>query len=451
MNTASQIVLNKVKLRPFQEELFRAIENKGYKKALCLWPRRSGKDFAVWNLCVREALRKVGIIYYILPTYSQARKTIWDSITNDGVRFLDFIPKELIARKNEQEMKITFVNGSILQLCGSSDYDRLMGTNPRLCIFSEYALQDPRAYQYIRPILTANNGTAIFISTVRGKNHLWELYNIAKENPDWYCSKLSVEDTQHIPLEEIEREIASGEMSRDLAMQEYYNSFSLGVEGAYYAKYIDKMRVNNQIGPVPWEPSFKVHTAWDLGMRDATSIIFFQTIGQTIRVIDCYQNTDQGLEHYASVLKSKPYQYGKHIAPHDIKVRELGTGMSRLEKARQLDVIFEVAPSLDLVDGIEAVRTTLPKMWIDEQKCKDLITALENYRKEYDNKRKIYHDRPLHDSHSHFCDGIRYLSISLSKTKDSLSTDEYRRMKHEAIYGTPVNSFGPFNNYGPKF
>ena len=404
----------------------------------------SGKDLTIWNLCIREALKKVGIYYYILPTYSQARKTLWDSITNDGIRFLDYIPPEFVAKKNEQEMKITFTNGSILQLCGSKDYDRLMGTNPCGVVFSEYALQDPRAYQYIRPILVANGGWCIFASTVRGKNALWELYNIAKEAKDWFCIKLSVEETKHIPLELIEHEIQSGEMSRDLAMQEYWNDFNLGVEGAYYAKYVDKMRLNNQIGQVPWEPAFKVNIAVDLGMRDSTTIIFFQTIGQTVRIIDVYSNDSKGLEHYAQVIFSKPYQLGVAIAPHDIAVRELGTGMSRLEKSRQLGLDFVIAPSLSIFDGIEAVRTTLPKIWIDEDKCKPLIAALENYRKEYDAKKQIYYDRPFHDKHSHFCDSLRYLCISLSKTQDGRSAEEHRRMKHEAIYGSSVDDFGPF-------
>jgi phage terminase large subunit len=407
----------------------------------------SGKDIAAFNLMIRECLfGRVGVYYYVFPTYSQARKALWDSISNDGVSFLSYAPEALIARKNDQEMKILFKNGSLLQLCGSSDYDRLMGTNPCGVVFSEYALQDPRAYQYIKPILMANNGWAIFATTVRGKNHLWELYNIASTNKSWYCSKLSVEDTKHLNIQDIEDEIASGEISRDLALQEYYNDFSLGVEGAYYAKYIDKMRINNQIGPVNWEPSFKVSTAWDLGMRDSTAIIFFQVIGQTVKIIDVYQNTGQGLEHYSSVLSSKPYQYNLHLAPHDIAVRELGTGLSRLEKARQLGISFVTVPNLPIIDGIESVRSTLPKMWIDEGRCSKLITALENYRKEYDSKLKIYHDRPLHDHHSHFCDSVRYLCLGLPKTKDGMSAEDLQKLRYEALYGDSGPNSGPFGD-----
>lgn len=177
----------------------------------------------------------------------------------------------------------------------SDNFNALMGTNPRGVVFSEYALQDPRAYQFIRPILTANDGWTVFISTPRGKNHLWELYNIARNSPDWFCCKMTVEETGHISLHEIEREKAEGLMYDDLILQEYYTSFDMDIEGAYYAKYVDKMRVEGKIGDVPWESSFKVHTAWDLGVRDNTCIIFFQVIGQTIRVIDTYENSKVGL------------------------------------------------------------------------------------------------------------------------------------------------------------
>jgi len=431
----TQIRLNKFLPRQYQLPILDAIENKGYKRVLAILPRRAGKDITAFNLCIRQCLRKICVVYYIFPTYSQAKKVIWDSITNTGERILDFIPPELVESKNSQEMKIRFTNGSLLQLVGSDNYDTLMGTNPQGVVFSEYALQDPRAYQYIRPILTANDGWALFISTPRGKNHLWELLQIARESPDWFAYKLSVEDTNHIPMEEIERERREGLMSDDLIMQEYFCSFEMGVEGAYYAKYLDRMRLDGRIGQVPWENGFKVHTAWDLGVRDSTTIIFFQVIGQTVRLIDCYENNKEGLEHYVKILESKPYSYGKHIAPHDIKVKEWGSGITRLEKARQLGVNFTTANDVSIVDGIEAVRTTLSKVWIDDIKCKELIKALENYRQEYDVKRKVYKNHPLHDFSSHFADSMRYLAVSLPKTRDGVSAQELERRYRAAMYG----------------
>lgn len=451
MKPETQIKLNKFKARDYQLPILDAIENKGYKRVLAILPRRAGKDITAFNLCIRTCLKSVCVVYYIFPTYSQAKKVIWDSITNTGQRILDFIPEELIAQKNSQEMKIRFKNGSLLQLVGSDNIDSLMGTNPKLCVFSEYALQDPRAYQYIRPILTANGGTALFISTPRGKNHLWELYQIAQNSPEWFCYKLTVEDTGHIPLYEIEKEKAEGIMSDDLIQQEYYTSFTMGIEGSYYAKYLDRMRVKGQIGTVGWESGFKVHTAWDLGVRDATTIIFFQTIGQTVRIIDCYENSKVGLDHYAKILEQKPYVYGKHIAPHDIRVKEFGSGLTRIEKARQLGIAFTVAPDLSIEDGIEAVRSALSKIWIDEMACAPLLKAIENYRQEYDARRKVYKNHPLHDWSSHWADCLRYLCISLPKTRDGLSPEELDKRYREAFYGEQSTMPSVFRDDMPKY
>jgi hypothetical protein len=432
--------------RSYQVPIIEALEHKKYKRVLAILPRRAGKDITAFNICIRYILQHVCVIYYIFPTYAQGKKILWDSIDNEGRRIMDYIPGELIKSQNSQEMKIKFVNGSIFQIVGSDNVDSLMGTNPQGVVFSEYALQDPRAYQFIRPILAANQGWALFISTPRGKNHLWELYNIAEQSPQWFCYKLTLDDTKHIPIEEIEKERQEGIMSEDLIQQEYYTSFTMGVEGSYYAKYLDKMKLNKQIGQVPWESSLLVNTVWDIGFRDSTTIIFYQIAGQTIRIIDCYDNNKEGLEHYKSILDEKPYSYGKHFAPHDIGVSEWGTGISRIEKAKHLGIKFEVRrdkqnraisalPDMSIMDGIEAVRSLFSKVWIDEQKCAPLIKALENYRQEYDTKKKIYNSRPLHNWASHYADSMRYLALSIPKTRDSMSPQDLDNIRARAIYG----------------
>ncbi len=452
MNLETQITLDKFKPRSYQLPLCKTFEEGKLKRMLVLWPRRAGKDICAFNLMVRAAIRMIGVYYYIFPTYSQARKVIWDSITNTGDRFLDYIPKELVAGTNSQEMKIKLINGSIIQLVGSDNIDAIVGTNPRGIIFSEYALQDPRAYQFLRPIILANNGWALFISTVRGKNHLFEMFEIARNNPEtWFSQKLTVEDTGHISLHDIEAEKAEGLMSEDLIQQEYYNSFELGVEGSYYAKYLDKMRVKGQIGVVPWENGFKVNTVWDLGVRDSTTIIWYQVIGQTIRIIDCYENSKVGLDHYVKVIQQKPYIYNKHIAPHDIKVREFTSGMARIDAARNLGIIFTTAPDLSIMDGIESVRSSFNRIWIDEVKCRTLIKSLENYRQEYDSKRKVYKPYPLHDWSSHFADCMRYLCISLPKVKDGLSAEELDARYKKAMYGENNNLPSVFRDDLPNY
>ena len=451
MNSGERIHLNKFKPRDYQLPLFDAIENKAYKRVLAILPRRAGKDICAWNIMIRAAIKRIAVYYYIFPTYAQAKKVIWNSITNSGDNFLDYIPPSLISSKNGQEMRIILVNGSIIQLVGSDNVDSLVGTNPYGIVFSEFALQDPRAYQFLRPVVVANDGWMLFVSTPRGKNHLYDVLQIAKGNPNWFCYVKSVEDTKHISLHEIEKERAEGLMSDDLIQQEYFCSFDLGVEGSYYIRYLDRMKIRSQIGEVPYEAGHKVHTAWDLGMRDLTTIIWFQTIGQTVRLIDCYENSKHGLEHYVQVINTRGYVYGKHIAPHDIKVRELGTGMSRLEKARALGITFAVAPDVSIIDGIESVRSTFSKVWIDAYKCAPLIKALENYRQEYDVKHKVYKSNPLHNWSSHFADCMRYLCISLPKTRDGLSPEELDKRYMDAMLGPNANMPSIFRDDLPSY
>jgi hypothetical protein len=432
------IHLDKFKPRDYQLPIFDAIENKGFKRVIAILPRRAGKDLACWNLLIRAAIRKVGVYWMCYPTYAQGKKILWDSVTNDGMRFLDYIPPQLIKSVNSQEMKIRLVGGSLLQVVGSDNVDNLVGTNARGIVFSEYALQDPRAYQLLRPVLTANAGFAVFISTPRGKNNLWELYNLAQANPnEWFAYMLTVHETQHIDLELIEQERRSGEMSDDMIEQEYFCSFSAGVEGSYYAKYLDKMRLKGQVGIVPWEPTMKVHTAWDIGL-DGTAVIFFQVAGQVVRVIDYYEKPNMPFEYFIELVLQKKYRYGNHFGPHDLEHRVYtnSAAATRRELALDLGIEFQVIDRDLIADGIELVRKTLPRIWIDEVNAQGLIRCLENYRQEYDGKRKIYKGKPLHDNYSHGADALRYLCQSLSRTSDSISSKEREYLYREAMYGT---------------
>lgn len=403
----------------------------------------SGKDLVCFNLLLRAALQKVGIYYAIYPTYSQAKKILFDGMTNSGFKFLSFIPKELIASINASEMKIVLRNNSLIQLVGSTDYDKLMGTNVCGCMISEYGLTDGQAYGYIRPMLNANDGFCMILSTPRGHNCLWELYSVAINSPDWFVSKLTLDETKHIDPMLIEHEIASGETSRDLALQEYWTSFSCGQAGSFYGSIIDRMRLNGQIASVPYESHLVTSTSWDIGL-DSTVIIWFQvTATGLIRIIDFYENQNLSLDHYIGVLKSKHYLYNKHVAPHDMANREFSTGVSRLELAKRLDVKFTLAPNISIQDGIEATRAMLSKTYIDDVKCKDLVKHLENYRQEYDEKRKTYTGKPLHDIHSHASDALRMLAVALPKVCIGTTADDLDRRYREAMYGT--------QNQLPKF
>lgn len=757
------IQLDKFKLRWYQLPVWNAIEEEGYRRVLYIAPRRAGKDILCWNLAIRQCIKRVCLVFYVLPTYSQARKCIFDAIAIDGTKFIDFIPPDLIDSINQSEMKIRFKSGSILQCIGGDTYDTsLIGTNPYAVILSEYALMPPDIFSYIRPILAANGGWAILVSTPRGKNALWHLWKLAQTLPDWKVVHQKTSEIQHIPedalaaeraqmdeglyLQEFEcfpgetgiltpqgvreiQDIKAGDLvishsgrarkvvstmnkeyvgpmiriksfgssddivctpehpirvydrktksctwvpakdvlrdsfivfpkyqlgdnkvisyelcmlmawyitegsgsqnyvqfslgnfeeadrvigylkslgfnytvtqstgvqvlvnsthlldfmkvncgvtalnkrlpltliaghekdffyelirgdgcrgtyggyeryvystiSKSLAYQfqmlahsiegsfaagiqtrpggqaiiegrlvntkksysvqiniakgtqrespwlirtrnsiaarvvsvdsvdykdQVYNlsvqydesyiaegravhncSFERGISGSYYGTALDAIKLKGQITSVAWDPGLLVYTAWDIGVSDATTIVFWQMVGEgtVIRIIDSYSNTGVGLDHYAKIIQDKPYRYGAHYAPHDIKVREWGGGaVTRYEKARQLGIDFTLIEQVPIIDGIENVLTHFPKFWIDQDKCRSLVNALENYRKEWDDARQIFKNKPLHNQFSNYADAVRYMCLALHRTKRGLTAEEFDRKRAEALYG----------------
>lgn len=411
----------------------------------------SGKDLVALQLLLDSALRRIGIYYMIYPTYNQAKKIVWDGMTNSGKKFLSYIPAEIIENINSTEMKIILKNGSLIQLVGSSDSgDRIVGSNPVGIVFSEYALSDPACYAICRPMLNANDGWSIIISTPRGHNDLYRLYEVARNTPEWFVSKLTLDDTKHIPHELIDQEVQSGEISRDLSLQEYWTSFSVGQAGSFWGTKLDEMRLKGQIGRVPYESHHLVSTSWDIGL-DTTAIIFFQVIGSTICIVDYYENQNLSLDHYINVLKNKPYTYNKHIAPHDMANREFSSGVSRLEMARRLDVRFTLAPNLSIADGIDAVKAMLAKVWIDESACSRLISCIEHYRQSYDEKKKTYTGKPEHDQYSHGADALRMLAVSLPKVSTQTTPEELEKRYREAYLGPNSNMPSVFRTDLPDY
>lgn len=400
--------------RPYQLGVWNYIMNGG-KRALICAHRRWGKDAICINLIACQALLKKMNVAYMLPTYNQARKVVWDSIDKQGRRVIhQAFPDEIVKSMNNQEMRIELVNGSIIQLCGSDNYDSLVGTNYAFMVFSEYSLMDPQAWELFRPILAENGGTALFIYTPRAHNHGFKLYEMARKNPDWYCVKQTVEDTHAIPLEMIEAEREAG-MDENTIQQEFYCSFDAAIKGSYYGDIINQIDTNGQIGDYPYNPSYKVSTAWDLGIGDATAIWFYQTKGTTIHIIDYYEAAGMGLDHYAKVLQDKGYIYDKHILPHDSDHQDLTSGISRTQYLQRLGIRGKVLPRRSVEVGISAVRFLLPRCYFNEKTCSKGLEALKMYKKEWDEKRNDFNPKPLHDWTSHGADAFRYLAMGFKE------------------------------------
>lgn len=420
--------------RSYQIPILRAREA-GMLRFVQVWHRRGGKEKTDLNLMVKEAFRRVGLYFYMFPKLTQGRKILWDGADKSGFKFLNHIPAELRdGPPNQTEMKIKLINGSIIQIVGSDHYDTLVGSNPIGIVFSEYSLQDPLAWSFFRPILAENGGWAIFNFTPRGENHAFDLYELAMADPEnWFCQLLTVDDTGAISkdvLAQERREIIRLNGNDAIYWQEYFCSFSVPISGAYYADNITAAYNDGRVGTIPHDEGITVDTWWDLGINDRMSIWFSQRVGQEYRMIDYLENSDKGMPWYIKKLKEKPYVYGRHTAPHDINVRELMSGKKRIDTASKLGIDFEVAPKIAIADGIDLVRSIFNQVSFEKTKCKSGLAALKNYRKQYDEVRKTYLNKPYHDWSSNGADAFRTFGVAHDIGTSGKSTgrgDKYAR------------------------
>lgn len=431
------------KPREYQLPFFKAMDN-GCKRAFKIWHRRAGKDKCDFNFMVMRACETVGYYAYFFPTASQGRKAIWNQIdSKTGFKMMDHIPKKLISRKTDNEMRVHLINGSIIQIFGTDKIENV-GAAFAGMVFSEWSLQKRSAWDYMRPILMENNGWAIFNGTPRGKNQSHDMYQDVKKLDYWFTELLTVDDTGVVTQEMIDQEIESG-MTLDMVQQEFFCSFEKGQAGSYYGKMMQDAYQSDppRITKVPYDRSVPVNTAWDLGVSDSMVVWFFQMVGSEIHMIDYYETTGKGIDYvWQEVLKKKDYFYGEHYAPHDVRKRAIETGQTTLDYARGLGLVFTKIDRGRINDGITQVRSKLPNCWFDEDKCAQGIKALSQYHKEYDETHACYKDNPSHDWASHGADAFRYLCQALAKGKrPSVSNynetvEEIRQL--ELQYGRPA-------------
>lgn len=405
--------------REYQLPLWRYMQAGG-KRAYAVWHRRSGKDEVGLHRTAVAAIQRPATYWYMLPEAAQARKAIWNAIDpHTGKRRIDLaFPKEIRTGINEQEMFLKIAGGGTLQVVGSDNYNSLVGSPPAGVIFSEYALSNPMAWGYLRPILLENNGWALFNTTPRGRNHAATLYESVKDGTDWFCEKLTVDETGIFTQEQLDNELRElikehGEsVGKALFRQEYYCSFDSAVLGAVYGEWIERAEEQNRITHVAYDPDLPVETAWDLGYDDATSIWFFQRTFNEPRLIDCYENSGADIEHYCDVLKSKPYKYKEkgHYVPHDAANKLLAAGgRSIVQQAWALGVKMRVVAATSQQNSIAAARKVLDLAWFDREKCKAGVNALRQYHYDYDDENRIFKVKPKHDWSSHYADAFEII------------------------------------------
>lgn len=409
--------------RWYQRPLWDYLE-RGGKRAIGIWHRRAGKDDVLLHRTAIAAFERVASYWTLLPEYEQARKALWAAVNpHTGRRRIDeAFPHELRAATRDNDMFIRFVNGSTWQLVGSDRYDSLVGSGVAGVTFSEWALSNPSAWGYIRPMLEENDGWAAFITTPRGRNHAHAMYQMASKNPRWFAEVSTIHDTGALSPGQIAESLAEyvalyGEdIGRAQFQQEYECSFNAAILGAFYAREMALVRSEGRIDEIEPVADRPVHRAWDIGVRDDTSVWWFQVVGSQIFILDCYTASGVGLDHYVEVIGQRRDEHGwkdgVDFVPHDAKVKEWGTGRTRVETMQSFKLRPQLVRNATKLDGINAARRTLARC-VFHPRTEDVgMAALEQYRREWDDEKKAFKASEVHDWTSHLADAFRYLAMA---------------------------------------
>ena len=376
--------------------------------------RRMGKTVSAINHLIKDAVlnQKDAPRYaYIAPTSGQAKRVAWD--------YLVKYAEPLGGTQNITELRVDFW-GRRIQLYGSDNPETLRGQYFDGVILDEIGDQNPKIWtDIVRPALADRKGWCLFIGTPKGHNHFKELRDRAETEDGWGLLEFKASETGVV--DDTELKAAKNEMGEDKYRQEFECSFDAAVEGSYYGQILNELEEKKHMQEIPREELSKTFTAWDLGMGDSTSIWVAQLVGSEIRLIDYYENHGVGLDHYVKWIRDNDYEKAEHILPHDVRVRELGTGKSRMEMLEEAGLEIKIAPRMSLDDGIQAVRRLLPRCWFNVPKVQIGLNCLRNYRRDYDEKRKIFYERPLHDWSSHGSDSFRYLALGLDEGNSTWS------------------------------
>ena len=300
--------------RPYQVPFMRYMDNHLLGgRAVCVHHRRAGKDLMGGHQLCKMAHRRTGVYWHVFPTFEQGRKAIWEGFRSDGKRTIDNIfPKEIVKKRNEQEMKVELLCGSIYRIIGS-DKIEVVGAGPVGVLFSEYSIAKPRAWDLIAPMLRENNGWAAFVYTPRGANHGKKLYDMAKANPDWFCDLRTLYDTKaYDPDRTIAEERAAGRPEA-LIRQEYLCDWTAANVGAVFGDLVEDLEKRNGVNAFIHEND-GVFTSWDLGLRDATSIWFWRLNSKGVPdVIDFYEANGKPLSHFMDTVDSRGYSYERWL------------------------------------------------------------------------------------------------------------------------------------------
>ena len=371
--------------------------------------RRAGKTVAAINDVIRAAATcksSFPLFGYVAPYRSQAKSVVWD--------YLKTYSQPIIADSNEAELTVTLMNGAKIRLFGADNADAMRGLGFDGCYLDEYGDFRPSVWgNVVRPALSDKQGWCVFGGTPKGKNGFWSIYETARKNPaEWFLLRLPASSSGLLPPSELSA--ARAQLTEDQYLQEMETSFEASILGSFYGTELREAEEQGRITNVDIDPNVPVHTAWDLGYRDDTSIWWYQVLRGEIHVIDFYSVSGANIEELAQVIADRGYKYGKHYLPHDAKAKTLASGGKSIieQLAQHLGLgTLAIVPDLSVQDGIQAVRKMIPTTWFDN-KCYEGIEALKQYQREYDEDKKAFRQTPRHDWTSHPADAFRMMAIS---------------------------------------
>ena len=413
-----------IKLLYRPRSVFEDFHSRSKRWAVIVAHRRCGKTVACINDLIVRALtekKKNAQYAYICPYYSQAKSVAW--------AYLQRYSQPFLKQANQSELWIELINGAKIRLFGGDNPDALRGNYLDGIVLDEYADMKPSVWGLVvRPLLSDRNGWAVFIGTPKGHNAFWDLYRDASNDDGWYVKTLRASQTNLLAQEELDD--AAKMMSQDQYLQEFECDFESAILGAFYGKELRALTDAGRITNVAFDNMFPVHTAWDLGYSDDTSIWWYQVVHGEIRVLDYHSSNGQPIPFYTGLIQAKAIEYGytyrTHWLPHDARAKTLASGGKSIIEQLSVKIPLEtmrIVPSLSLQDGIQASRLALMRSWFDS-KCEDGIECLRQYQREYDEDKKVFRDKPRHDWTSHGADAFRMLAIAWREEEKALPKDE---------------------------
>lgn len=393
--------------RFYQRGYMQAMDN-GCKFAVWVMHRRGGKDRTALAQTCKMAFKRPGLYWHCLPTLKQGRKVVWDNITSEGKNLIrQTFPDALVARRLEDEMKVELINGSIVQIVGADNFNALVGASPVHVTFSEWSLTDPRAYDFVRPILRENNGSVSFIYTPRGYNHGWKTLEIARKLPGAFVSVMTIDDTKVLNAADIALERAQG-MAEELIQQEFFCDFSTANVGAIVGRYVATAEREGRINEdTTFSEGSRIVVSSDIGFRDAAAFWFWQLRQGGFDLIRYMEGSGMDADDWVSQLKNCGTPIHHLYLPHDAKAKTMATKHTVIERFAQA---FEcsIVPKAKIADRINAARAVLPRCNFAVNETSRGLEALRHWSFRFDEDRKCFSAEPLHDWASHGADAFSY-------------------------------------------